>query len=94
MAAKRKQLTMTPLPKYLAKSNTPFGMCGESHLVRLARTGNNAPKSEPIMTMKTEAMRRPVEPVEPPPEPQLTSSSDIAVLIDAGRGLGYFFLVL
>lgn len=66
--------TITPEPKYLAKSNTVAGIASD---VRLARTGNSVPAVPPIQMMKTEAMRRPVKLAEPPPEPQLSASDMI-----------------
>lgn len=71
------ELTMTPLPKYFAKSNTPFGTRGARNFDFLEITGKNAPNMDPTMTMKTDAMRRPIFVVSPPPSPQLTSPSSL-----------------
>ena len=48
--------------------------------VRAAITGKKAPKHEDTITMKTEAILRPVRSFDPPPEPQFTESSDMIVV--------------
>lgn len=70
--------TMTPLPKNLAKSNTRCGMRGRQRGDWKASTGKSAPAMEPTRMTNTDAMRRPVLSVAPPPEPQLSGTSSRA----------------
>ena len=72
------RLTMTPLPKYFAKSKRLFGMRELNHFVLLANTGKRAPKREPTRMMNMEATRRPKKSSEPPPLPQFNSASRAA----------------
>lgn len=44
---------------------------------RWAKMGKVAPNELQVQMMKTEAMRRPVKVVAPPPEPQLTETEDM-----------------
>ena len=52
--------TMTPLPKYLAVSNTAWGMRALIQRFLRAKTGKAAPAIEVAMMMKMDAMRSPV----------------------------------
>lgn len=75
---------MTPDPKYFAVSNTPLGMRERRNLVRLERTGNNAPSDDPARMTKTAAIRiwRSVEEV---PSPQdAACSSDVTSRANIG----------
>ncbi len=60
-----------------AHSKTLWGR--ETKVERRAMMGKVEPIVLPTKTMKTDAMRRPVWVVEPPPEPQSREASDMDV---------------